>query len=40
VKNWGEEKMNWSGGWGDSPMDIKLIIILIYYVGEVSKIRR
>jgi len=24
----------------DSPMDIKLIIILIYSVGEVSKIRR
>jgi hypothetical protein len=24
----------------DSPTDIKLIIILIYFVGEVSKIRR
>jgi len=40
--------MNRRGGWGaymivlptDSLTDIKLIIILIYSVGEVSKIRR
>jgi hypothetical protein len=48
VKNWGEEKMNWRAVAGtymvvlpmDSPTDIKLIIILIYSIGEVSKIHR
>jgi hypothetical protein len=52
VRNEGEEKMNWTGGhlnlYGSftdglqtaSPTDIKLIIILIYSVGDLLKIRR
>jgi len=48
VKNGGEEKMTEGAVAGtymavlptDSPTDIKLIIILIYSVGEVSKIHR
>jgi hypothetical protein len=52
VRNEGEEKMNWTGGhlnlYGSftdglptaSPTDIKLIIILIYFIGDLLKIRR
>ena len=48
VRNEGQEKMNWTAvTWTymavlptDSPTDIKLIIILIYSVGDMLKIRR